>query len=93
MLVISDRNVCQGANSYGQLGDGGVEDRPVPRLCDTGALKNKPVRVVTGGGGHTAVITGEFSLRLVPFSWIWNFHQYQWIEIRVDGLFLSYLIL
>lgn len=68
MLVISDRNVCQGANSYGQLGHGGAEDRPVPRPCDAGALKDKAVRVVTGGGGHTAVITGEFPLRRLPFS-------------------------
>lgn len=62
------RDVRQGANSYGQLGHGGVEDRPVPRLCDAAALEHKAVRVVTGGGGHTAVITGEFSLGLVPFS-------------------------
>ncbi|TWW75985.1 Secretion-regulating guanine nucleotide exchange factor [Takifugu flavidus] len=59
MLVISDRHVCQGANSYGQLGHGGVEDRPVPGLCDAAALKDKAVRVVTGGGGHTAVITED----------------------------------
>ncbi|XP_056906956.1 secretion-regulating guanine nucleotide exchange factor isoform X1 [Takifugu flavidus] len=48
-----------GANSYGQLGHGGVEDRPVPGLCDAAALKDKAVRVVTGGGGHTAVITED----------------------------------
>lgn len=66
MLVISDRDACQGANSYGQLGHGGVEDRPVPRLCGPAELGDRALRVVTGGGGHTAVITGEFSLRLLP---------------------------
>lgn len=63
---MGDRDVCQGANSYGQLGHGGVEDRRLPRLCDAAALTHKAVRVVTGGGGHTAVVTGEFSLRLLP---------------------------
>lgn len=59
MLVINHLNVWQGANSYGQLGHGGVEDRSVPRLCNTAALQDKAVRVVTGGGGHTVVITGK----------------------------------
>lgn len=59
MLVITHHTVGQGANSYGQLGHGGVEDRSVPRLCNPAALKDKVVRVVTGGGGHTAVITGK----------------------------------
>nr|XP_046250420.1 secretion-regulating guanine nucleotide exchange factor [Scatophagus argus] len=46
-----------GANSYGQLGQGDVEDRSDPRLSDTTALQNKPVRALSGGGGHTVVVT------------------------------------
>lgn len=53
------RVTCQGANSYGQLGQGDVEDRSDPRLCDTAALKQKVLRAVSGGGGHTAVINGK----------------------------------
>lgn len=50
----------QGANSYGQLGQGDVEDRSDPRLCDTAAFKHKALRAVSGGGGHTAVVSGKF---------------------------------
>ncbi|XP_029952653.1 secretion-regulating guanine nucleotide exchange factor isoform X2 [Salarias fasciatus] len=46
-----------GANSYGQLGQGDVEDQSVPRLSDSSALQNRAVRTVSGGGGHTVVIT------------------------------------
>ncbi|KAM4573325.1 secretion-regulating guanine nucleotide exchange factor [Odontesthes bonariensis] len=47
-----------GANSYGQLGQGHVEDQSVPRLCDSAALQhNKAVRTVSGGGGHSVVVT------------------------------------
>ncbi|XP_070686835.1 secretion-regulating guanine nucleotide exchange factor [Pempheris klunzingeri] len=46
-----------GANSYGQLGLGNVEDQSAPRLCDTAALQHKAVRALGGGGGHSVVIT------------------------------------
>ncbi|XP_047452014.1 secretion-regulating guanine nucleotide exchange factor isoform X2 [Mugil cephalus] len=46
-----------GANSYGQLGQGHVEDQPGPRLSDSAALQNREVRTISGGGGHTVIIT------------------------------------
>ncbi|XP_028285838.1 secretion-regulating guanine nucleotide exchange factor isoform X2 [Parambassis ranga] len=46
-----------GANSYGQLGQGHVEDQAVPQLSDSAALQNKAVRTVTGGGGHSVLVT------------------------------------
>ncbi|XP_041794330.1 secretion-regulating guanine nucleotide exchange factor [Chelmon rostratus] len=46
-----------GANSYGQLGQGDAEDQSDPRLSDTAALQNKVVRGLSGGGGHSVVIT------------------------------------
>ncbi|XP_075883380.1 secretion-regulating guanine nucleotide exchange factor isoform X2 [Nelusetta ayraudi] len=48
-----------GANSYGQLGQGDVEDRSDPRLCDAAAFKHKALRAVSGGGGHTAVVSED----------------------------------
>ncbi|XP_069564334.1 secretion-regulating guanine nucleotide exchange factor isoform X1 [Brachyistius frenatus] len=47
----------QGANSYGQLGLGHAEDQVAPRLSDNAALRDRAVRAVRGGGGHSAVIT------------------------------------
>uniref|UniRef100_UPI0037E95CB2 secretion-regulating guanine nucleotide exchange factor n=1 Tax=Semicossyphus pulcher TaxID=241346 RepID=UPI0037E95CB2 len=46
-----------GANSYGQLGQGHVEDQSCPRLSDITPLQNQAVRAVCGGGGHTVVIS------------------------------------
>ncbi|XP_013869066.1 secretion-regulating guanine nucleotide exchange factor isoform X1 [Austrofundulus limnaeus] len=46
-----------GANSYGQLGQGHAEDQCVPRLSDSSALQGRAVRSVSGGGGHSVVIT------------------------------------
>ncbi|XP_029991870.1 secretion-regulating guanine nucleotide exchange factor [Sphaeramia orbicularis] len=47
-----------GANSYGQLGQGHAEDQSLPRLSNTAALPNGAVvREVTGGGGHSVVVT------------------------------------
>uniref|UniRef100_A0A8C6Q1Y4 Secretion regulating guanine nucleotide exchange factor n=1 Tax=Nothobranchius furzeri TaxID=105023 RepID=A0A8C6Q1Y4_NOTFU len=46
-----------GANSYGQLGQGHVEDMRVPRLSDSSVLQNRAVRTLSGGGGHSVVIT------------------------------------
>ncbi|XP_074534459.1 secretion-regulating guanine nucleotide exchange factor [Halichoeres trimaculatus] len=48
-----------GANSYGQLGQGNVEDQLTPRLSDTSPLQNKTVLVVIGGGGHSVVTTED----------------------------------
>ncbi|XP_031715848.1 secretion-regulating guanine nucleotide exchange factor isoform X1 [Anarrhichthys ocellatus] len=44
-----------GANSYGQLGQGHVEDLTEPR--DTTALTDRAVRALSGGGGHTVAVT------------------------------------
>ncbi|XP_026166861.1 secretion-regulating guanine nucleotide exchange factor [Mastacembelus armatus] len=46
-----------GANTYGQLGQGHAEDQSVPRLCDTAALRNRAVRILSGGGGHSVIVT------------------------------------
>ncbi|XP_029010060.1 secretion-regulating guanine nucleotide exchange factor isoform X2 [Betta splendens] len=46
-----------GANSYGQLGQGHVEDQPVPQLSDAAALPHCAVRTLSGGGGHSVVVT------------------------------------
>ncbi|CAL8356603.1 unnamed protein product [Lota lota] len=46
-----------GANSYGQLGQGDVEDLPAPQRLGTGALPHGPVRVLCGGGGHTVAVS------------------------------------
>uniref|UniRef100_A0A3Q0S2K7 Secretion regulating guanine nucleotide exchange factor n=1 Tax=Amphilophus citrinellus TaxID=61819 RepID=A0A3Q0S2K7_AMPCI len=51
------RCFCQGANSYGQLGQGHVEDQASPRLSNIAALQNRAVRAISGGGGHSVVIT------------------------------------
>ncbi|XP_035520891.1 secretion-regulating guanine nucleotide exchange factor [Morone saxatilis] len=46
-----------GANSYGQLGQGHVEDQSDPRLSDPAALHSGAVRALCGGGGHSLVVT------------------------------------
>ncbi|XP_075996845.1 secretion-regulating guanine nucleotide exchange factor [Genypterus blacodes] len=46
-----------GANSYGQLGQGHVEDRAAPQSSDTAALHSRTARAVIGGGGHTVLLT------------------------------------
>lgn len=91
MLVISDGWNCQGANSYGQLGHGGVEDRTVPRLCDTAALRDRAVQVVTGGGGHTVVITGKFLYDSSNFNEFETFIHTDGVKSgTVDRLFSAY---
>ncbi|KAF0041019.1 hypothetical protein F2P81_006917 [Scophthalmus maximus] len=58
--AVSDTcGVCQGANSYGQLGQGHAEDRCEPRLSDAAAaeLQSDAVRTVAGGGGHSVLVT------------------------------------
>ncbi|KAJ8002526.1 hypothetical protein DPEC_G00159820 [Dallia pectoralis] len=55
-----------GANSYGQLGQGHVEDLLLPRLAEDGArhtLKlTRAVRSLSGGGGHSTVVSDEGEL-------------------------------
>ncbi|KAF7658618.1 hypothetical protein LDENG_00009940 [Lucifuga dentata] len=46
-----------GANSYGQLGQGHVEDQSVPQTSTVAALQNRTVRAVSGGGGHSVMLT------------------------------------
>lgn len=56
--VNTSLKTLQGTNSYWQLGQGHVEDRSVPSLAD-GALQMGTVRQLSGGGGHSAVVSGE----------------------------------
>nr|XP_057931146.1 secretion-regulating guanine nucleotide exchange factor isoform X2 [Doryrhamphus excisus] len=51
-----------GANSYGQHGQGDEEDQAVPRLSNTAPLHGRTVRTVSGGGGHTVVLTDSGKL-------------------------------
>ncbi|XP_052400223.1 secretion-regulating guanine nucleotide exchange factor isoform X1 [Carassius gibelio] len=45
-----------GANSHAQLGQGHTEDQAEPRRADVG-LQAEKIRCMTGGGGHSALIT------------------------------------
>ncbi|NXO03057.1 SRGEF factor, partial [Rhinopomastus cyanomelas] len=47
-----------GANSYGQLGLGHKEDVLVPQSLKDVSCKCQDIKIITGGGGHSAVITG-----------------------------------
>ncbi|XP_066481773.1 secretion-regulating guanine nucleotide exchange factor isoform X2 [Tiliqua scincoides] len=53
-----------GANSYGQLGLGHKEDVLVPQVVKEFPCKQKNIRNITGGGGHSAVVTGSGDLYL-----------------------------
>ena len=49
----------QGANSHGQLCLGHKEDVLLPTSCgEDGLPDNMQVSLISGGGGHTAAITG-----------------------------------
>ncbi|TMS05718.1 Secretion-regulating guanine nucleotide exchange factor, partial [Larimichthys crocea] len=50
-----------GANSYGQLGQGHVEDQARPRLSDAAALQQHKagLRALSGGGGHSVAVTED----------------------------------
>ncbi|XP_017562150.1 secretion-regulating guanine nucleotide exchange factor isoform X1 [Pygocentrus nattereri] len=45
-----------GANSFGQLGQGHAEDQAEPQCVDDGQERQR-LRAITGGGGHSALIT------------------------------------
>ena len=47
----------QGANSYGQLSQGHKDDKLSPGVASV--KLNVPVSCITGGGGHSILITGE----------------------------------
>ncbi|KAM6936958.1 secretion-regulating guanine nucleotide exchange factor [Xenentodon cancila] len=49
--------VTTGANSYGQLGQGHVEDQPAPRVSAAAVPQTRVVRAVGGGGGHSVLVT------------------------------------
>jgi len=49
----------KGANSYGQLGLGHKEDVLVPQSLKDVSCKCQDIKSITGGGGHSAVITGK----------------------------------
>lgn len=49
----------KGANSYGQLGLGHKEDVLVPQSLKDVSCKCQDIKSITGGGGHSALITGK----------------------------------
>ena len=49
--------ICQGANSYGQLGAGNAEDTPLPVVVDLESSEEKNLKQIVGGGGHTLLLT------------------------------------
>ncbi|XP_061855138.1 secretion-regulating guanine nucleotide exchange factor isoform X3 [Colius striatus] len=51
-----------GANSYGQLGLGHREDVLVPQALKAVSCTCQDIKSITGGGGHSAVITGAGEL-------------------------------
>nr|XP_038035485.1 secretion-regulating guanine nucleotide exchange factor isoform X3 [Anas platyrhynchos] len=51
-----------GANSYGQLGVGHKEDVLIPQSLKDVSCKCEDIKSITGGGGHSAVITGAGEL-------------------------------
>ncbi|XP_065694270.1 secretion-regulating guanine nucleotide exchange factor isoform X1 [Patagioenas fasciata] len=51
-----------GANSYGQLGLGHKEDVLVPQSLKDVSCKCQDIKSITGGGGHSALITGAGEL-------------------------------
>ena len=48
-------NLFQGANSHGQLCNGSKDDVLEPGIVQT---PYPSIKYITGGGGHTAVVTG-----------------------------------
>lgn len=52
----------QGANSYGQLGLGNKEDALVPQVVKEFPSNQKNIRNITGGGGHSAIVTGSINI-------------------------------
>ena len=46
----------QGANSYGQLGVGHTDDKLLPVRVE---LESCEVKQISGGGGHTIVLTSK----------------------------------
>ncbi|OPJ73829.1 secretion-regulating guanine nucleotide exchange factor isoform C [Patagioenas fasciata monilis] len=56
------QNRHQGANSYGQLGLGHKEDVLVPQSLKDVSCKCQDIKSITGGGGHSALITGAGEL-------------------------------
>ncbi|XP_074855146.1 secretion-regulating guanine nucleotide exchange factor isoform X2 [Carettochelys insculpta] len=57
-----EENIGRGANSYGQLGFGHKEDVLLPQSLKDFSCKHQIIKSVTGGGGHSAVITGAGEL-------------------------------
>nr|XP_006133570.1 secretion-regulating guanine nucleotide exchange factor [Pelodiscus sinensis] len=55
-------NVHAGANSYGQLGLGHKEDVLLPQTLKDFSCKHQNIKSITGGGGHSAIITGAGEL-------------------------------
>ena len=57
-LILAFLSFVQGANSYGQLGSGHREDTILPSQSKLPSSLAKRLKQITGGGGHTAVLTG-----------------------------------
>ncbi|XP_061532057.1 secretion-regulating guanine nucleotide exchange factor isoform X1 [Phycodurus eques] len=62
MATSSRQDFCLlawGANSYGQHGQGHEEDQAIPRISNKAALHGRTIRAVSGGGGHSVVVTDD----------------------------------
>ncbi|XP_061679205.1 secretion-regulating guanine nucleotide exchange factor isoform X2 [Syngnathoides biaculeatus] len=62
MATTSRQEFCLlawGANSYGQHGQGHEEDQAIPRLSNKIPLHGRSIRAVSGGGGHSVVVTDD----------------------------------
>ncbi|XP_068541248.1 secretion-regulating guanine nucleotide exchange factor-like isoform X10 [Anas acuta] len=60
--LLSSISGLKGANSYGQLGVGHKEDVLIPQSLKDVSCKCEDIKSITGGGGHSAVITGAGEL-------------------------------
>uniref|UniRef100_A0A8D0C7R4 Secretion regulating guanine nucleotide exchange factor n=1 Tax=Salvator merianae TaxID=96440 RepID=A0A8D0C7R4_SALMN len=70
-MDVGDENLSQeqalfvwGANSYGQLGLGHKEDVLLPEALKEFSYNQKNIKHITGGGGHSAIVTDTGELLL-----------------------------
>ena len=74
--------VFKGANSYGQLGLGNVDDHLLPQKVTQFWKEGDPPKFIAGGGGHTAVITGaNFDFYLYTLC---SLYHPSWIEVNLS---------
>jgi len=56
--VASGLALCWGNNQYGQIGNGTLENVPVPVAVTADLLKGRPVTSITSGGDHACLLAG-----------------------------------